>query len=196
MSVSSLRPVRLVAVVTLALGLLLSGTGSGLFTPRADAAVSFPLSYGEKGKKVKWVQKRLHVRPRSGWYGPVTRRAVKRWQRAHHRRPTGRVNRATWRALHKGKGRHVRLRASRSGGSSPGLNWAALARCESGGNPRAVNPAGYYGLYQFDVRTWRSVGGKGYPHRKTRRQQTVRAKKLYQRRGSSPWPHCGPRLYS
>ena len=31
------------------------------------------------------------------------------------------------------------------------LNWAALARCESGGNPNAVNPAGYYGLYQFSI---------------------------------------------
>src|SRR5262249_46782829 len=30
-----------------------------------------------------------------------------------------------------------------------GLNWRALARCESGGNPRAVSPYGYYGLYQF-----------------------------------------------
>ncbi|HKE50915.1 MAG TPA: ubiquitin-like domain-containing protein, partial [Actinomycetes bacterium] len=29
-----------------------------------------------------------------------------------------------------------------------GLNWAALAQCESGGNPRAVNPNGHYGLYQ------------------------------------------------
>jgi uncharacterized protein YabE (DUF348 family) len=33
--------------------------------------------------------------------------------------------------------------------SGDGLNWAALAQFESGGNPRAVNPAGYYGLYQL-----------------------------------------------
>ena len=44
-----------------------------------------------------------------------------------------------------------------------GLNWGALAHCESGGNPNAVNPAGYYGLYQFDLGTWRSVGGSGLP---------------------------------
>ena len=37
------------------------------------------------------------------------------------------------------------------GGGVDGLNWAALAKCESGGNPRAVNPAGYYGLYQFSL---------------------------------------------
>ena len=72
-----------------------------------------------------------------------------------------------------------------------GLNWRALAGCESGGNPRAVNPAGYYGLYQFNVATWRSVGGSGMPHHASAGEQTYRAKRLYQSRGRSPWPHCG-----
>ncbi len=72
-----------------------------------------------------------------------------------------------------------------------GLNWAGLARCESGGNPRAVNAAGYYGLYQFNVATWRSVGGSGMPHHATAGQQTFRAKLLYKQRGRQPWPHCG-----
>ncbi|HXH80647.1 resuscitation-promoting factor [Nocardioides sp.] len=72
-----------------------------------------------------------------------------------------------------------------------GLNWAALARCESGGNPRAVNPAGYYGLYQFSVGTWNSVGGSGMPHHASADEQTYRAKLLYASRGRSPWPHCG-----
>ena len=72
-----------------------------------------------------------------------------------------------------------------------GLNWGALAGCESGGNPRAVNPAGYYGLYQFDVGTWRSVGGSGMPHHASAGEQTFRAKLLYKSRGRSPWPHCG-----
>ena len=72
-----------------------------------------------------------------------------------------------------------------------GLDWRALADCESGGNPRAVNPAGYYGLYQFSVGTWRSVGGSGMPHHASRGEQTYRAKLLYRARGRSPWPHCG-----
>ncbi|WP_367650673.1 transglycosylase family protein [Nocardioides sp. zg-1308] len=72
-----------------------------------------------------------------------------------------------------------------------GLNWGALAGCESGGNPRAVNPAGYYGLYQFNVATWRSVGGSGMPHHASPGEQTYRAKLLYKSRGRSPWPHCG-----
>lgn len=71
------------------------------------------------------------------------------------------------------------------------LNWRALANCESSGNPRAVNPAGYHGLYQFDLSTWRSVGGKGVPSRVAPAEQTYRAKLLYKQRGRSPWPHCG-----
>jgi soluble lytic murein transglycosylase-like protein len=71
------------------------------------------------------------------------------------------------------------------------LNWRGLARCESSNNPRAVNPAGYYGLYQFDVPTWRSVGGRGFPHHAAATEQTYRAQRLYMSRGRSPWPHCG-----
>jgi uncharacterized protein YabE (DUF348 family) len=83
------------------------------------------------------------------------------------------------------------------GGSVDSLNWAALAECESGGNPNAVNSAGpYYGLYQFSASTWRSVGGTGVPTDFGAGEQTLRAKKLYQQQGDSPWPVCGSRLYS
>jgi uncharacterized protein YabE (DUF348 family) len=75
-----------------------------------------------------------------------------------------------------------------------GPNWLALARCESGGNPKAVNPAGFYGLYQFSLSTWRGVGGKGYPTDYGYWEQTLRAWKLYQASGRSPWPHCGAYL--
>ena len=74
------------------------------------------------------------------------------------------------------------------------LNWDALAECESGGNPRAVNPAGYYGLYQFSVGTWQSVGGSGMPHHASPAEQTHRAQILYSRSGRSPWPYCGKYL--
>ncbi|MFE5405770.1 ubiquitin-like domain-containing protein [Streptomyces sp. NPDC056580] len=77
-----------------------------------------------------------------------------------------------------------------------GLNWRALAACESGGRPNAVDPSGTYGgLYQFDTSTWRSLGGSGRPQDASAEEQTIRAKKLYVRRGASPWPHCGPRLH-
>ncbi|GAA3810023.1 ubiquitin-like domain-containing protein [Streptomyces phyllanthi] len=76
------------------------------------------------------------------------------------------------------------------------LNWRALAACESGGRSTAVDPSGMYGgLYQFDARTWQSVGGRGRPQDASAAEQTYRAKLLYVRRGASPWPHCGSRLY-
>jgi hypothetical protein len=80
--------------------------------------------------------------------------------------------------------------------SADGLNWAALARCESGGNPRAINPAGYYGLYQFSLSTWRSVGGSGNPIDASSSEQTHRAQLLYKRSGAGQWPHCGKYLFS
>ncbi|GAA1918884.1 resuscitation-promoting factor [Nocardioides hwasunensis] len=82
-------------------------------------------------------------------------------------------------------------RAAYSVPGADGLNWGALANCESGGNPQAVNAAGYYGLYQFDTGTWRSVGGSGLPTSASAAEQTYRAKLLYQQRGRSPWPTCG-----
>ncbi|MBW8801583.1 MAG: DUF348 domain-containing protein, partial [Streptomyces sp.] len=48
----------------------------------------------------------------------------------------------------------------RSVEGADGLNWAALANCESGGNPRAVSSGGTYrGLYQFTLSTWHNMGG-------------------------------------
>ncbi|MGW6393592.1 ubiquitin-like domain-containing protein [Streptomyces sp. NPDC055103] len=76
------------------------------------------------------------------------------------------------------------------------LDWAALAACESGGRPNAVDPSGTYGgLYQFDPGTWRSLGGTGTAQNAPASEQTFRAKKLYVQRGASPWPHCGRRLH-
>ena len=67
----------------------------------------------------------------------------------------------------------------------------AIAACESGGDPTAVNPAGYYGKYQFDEGTWASVGGSGNPADASEAEQDYRAALLYSQAGSSPWPVCG-----
>ncbi|MFJ4539448.1 ubiquitin-like domain-containing protein [Streptomyces tibetensis] len=76
------------------------------------------------------------------------------------------------------------------------LDWQSLAACESGGRPDAVDSSGTYGgLYQFDTRTWHALGGTGRPQDAPAAEQTYRAKKLYVRRGASPWPHCGGRLH-
>ena len=87
--------------------------------------------------------------------------------------------------------------ARRSTGGADSLNWPALARCESGGNPRAVSSTGKYrGLYQFSMTTWRSVGGQGDPIDNTASEQTYRAKVLYNRSGAGQWPHCGKYLFT
>ena len=67
----------------------------------------------------------------------------------------------------------------------------AIAACESGGDPQAVNAAGYYGKYQFDTGTWAAVGGSGNPAQASEAEQDYRAALLYSRAGASPWPVCG-----
>jgi uncharacterized protein YabE (DUF348 family) len=77
-----------------------------------------------------------------------------------------------------------------------GLNWAALAACESGGRPNAVQGP-FYGLYQFRLSTWRAVGGAGLPSDASASEQTYRAQLLYQRSNwRTQWPTCGHLLFS
>ncbi len=81
--------------------------------------------------------------------------------------------------------------------STSGLNWDAVAACESGGNWAINTGNGYYGGLQFNISTWMSNGGGAYaarPDLATKDQQIAIATKLYQARGSSPWPVCGKRL--
>jgi len=76
-----------------------------------------------------------------------------------------------------------------------GLNWDALAQCESGGDPHSVSANGeYMGLYQFSQDTWERMGGIGRPSDATPREQTYRAIKLYQISGKDQWPVCGANL--
>lgn len=77
------------------------------------------------------------------------------------------------------------------------LNWGALAQCESGGNPKSIDGSGlYYGLYQFSISTWDSLGGSGLPSNASASEQTTRAELLYQRDGAGQWPVCGHNLFS
>ncbi len=64
---------------------------------------------------------------------------------------------------------------------------ARIAQCESTNNPKAINPAGYYGLYQFSIPTWQSVGGTGLPSDASREEQTMRAKMLQAKAGWGQW---------
>ncbi len=81
--------------------------------------------------------------------------------------------------------------------SADGLNWGALAACESGGRPNAVSGTGTYrGMYQFSQSTWNAVGGSGDPAAASADEQTYRAQLLYQRSGAGQWPHCGLKLFN
>jgi resuscitation-promoting factor RpfB len=89
-----------------------------------------------------------------------------------------------------------------SGGDTPpantsGLNWDAVAQCESGGNWAINTGNGFYGGLQFDSGTWLANGGGAYasrPDLASREQQIAVANTLYAARGSSPWPVCGQYL--
>jgi Transglycosylase-like domain len=65
-----------------------------------------------------------------------------------------------------------------------------MAWCESTGRWHISGPR-YHGGLQFDVPTWRSVGGTGMPHWHSELEQKFRAVVLIRRRGYAPWPICG-----
>ncbi len=109
-------------------------------------------------------------------------RVVSRWSTPRLSKHGRRLGRSVRRLRRTGGAPNVRIPAALH----------AIARCESGGNPRAVSASGSYrGLFQFDYGTWRSVGGKGDPAAAHRTEQYRRAAILYARRGAAPWPVCG-----
>ncbi|GGL87765.1 resuscitation-promoting factor [Nakamurella endophytica] len=80
-----------------------------------------------------------------------------------------------------------------TGGSGSGVNWDAIAQCESTNNWSINTGNGYYGGLQFDIGTWLSNGGGEYAPRAdlaTREQQIAVAERVYASRGLEPWA-CG-----
>ena len=153
-----------------------------LLTVGGGVAHAATLEKGDRGAKVERVQRALGVAPADGVFGPKTRRAVKRFQRRHGLTPDGVVGPATRRALG--------LSRARAASGSRVLD--AIARCESGGNPRAVSPDGRYrGKYQFSRGTWKQLGGRGDPADAPEWLQDRLALRLYRQRGTAPWPSCG-----
>jgi hypothetical protein len=63
----------------------------------------------------------------------------------------------------------------------------AVVLCESSGHAGARSGTGYYGLWQFDLPTWQSVGGSGLPSEASVDEQVRRARMLYDSRGWAPW---------
>jgi cell wall-associated NlpC family hydrolase len=117
------RAARLAVVPLLSGGLLTSGL---ITAPAAEAApvvrtatssATFKaFGYGSRGPSVVYVQRALGVRT-TGYYGRLTRAAVKRFQVAKRLRATGYVDARTWTAIK----RHAvaKARASRSAARVP-----------------------------------------------------------------------------
>jgi hypothetical protein len=189
------------AVLSIGSGAALAAGSESTQQTQASESSSASLRLGSTGSSVKAVQRRLKVSV-TGYFGRQTEAAVKRFQRRRGLKVDGIVGPATARAL------GVKLGSSSyaTGGAAPGSNGsntaqskrvklpAALVRiaeCESGGNPRAVSRDGRYrGKFQFDMATWRSLGGKGDPAKASEATQDRLALKLYRQRGTAPWANC------
>lgn len=72
--------------------------------------------------------------------------------------------------------------------------WAALRMCEAGGNYAANTGNGYYGAYQFDIRTWGNYGGYYRPDLAPPAVQDQKARMTQAARGWYPWPGCARKL--
>ncbi|MGB6207382.1 transglycosylase family protein [Mycobacterium sp.] len=72
-----------------------------------------------------------------------------------------------------------------------GMDWDAVAQCESGGNWRADTGNGFYGGLQFKQSTWAENGGVGSPANASRDQQIAVANRVLTTQGPGAWPKCG-----
>ena len=72
--------------------------------------------------------------------------------------------------------------------------WAAVAQCESGGNPSINTGNGFAGAYQFTPSTWRAYGGQGAAQNASLSEQTAVAERVLAGQGKGAWPVCGTGL--
>jgi hypothetical protein len=85
---------------------------------------------------------------------------------------------------------------SYSGGSysGGGVNWNAIAACESGGNWGTSTGNGFYGGLQFSEGTWLANGGGQYASTAagaSQSQQIAVAQRVLASQGIGAWPVCG-----
>ncbi|MFI5836727.1 transglycosylase family protein [Micromonospora sp. NPDC051300] len=78
--------------------------------------------------------------------------------------------------------------------AAAGVDWDAVARCESGGNWHINTGNGYYGGLQFSRGTWNGHGGRKYAARAdlaSRAEQIAVAERVLDGQGIGAWPVCG-----
>lgn len=77
---------------------------------------------------------------------------------------------------------------------SGGVNWGAIAQCESG-NDWSINTGnGFYGGLQFTQQTWDAYGGGQYAgsaNQASEGQQIAVAQRVLAGQGIGAWPVCG-----
>jgi len=180
----SFRAPRLASALA-AIGLSLALADAATAAPAASLGTGGAAAAGvQAGADVVAVQRELGVAA-DGIFGPQTRRAVRRFQRAHGLVVDGVVGPQTLRAL------GLRAHASVKPAAGRSALLQRIARCESGGNPRAISVSGRYrGKYQFSRATWRAMGGKGDPAKAPEAVQDRLAAALLAARGTAPWPNC------
>jgi Transglycosylase-like domain/LysM domain len=77
---------------------------------------------------------------------------------------------------------------------SGGVNWSAIAACESGGNWSTSTGNGFYGGLQFTEGTWLANGGGQYAssaNLASPSQQIAVAQRVLASQGIGAWPVCG-----
>ena len=78
--------------------------------------------------------------------------------------------------------------------SSGGVNWSAIAACESGGNWSTNTGNGFYGGLQFTEGTWLANGGGQYASTAagaSASEQIAVANRVLASQGIGAWPVCG-----
>ena len=78
--------------------------------------------------------------------------------------------------------------------SSGGVNWSAIAACESGGNWSTNTGNGFSGGLQFSQGTWDAYGGGQYASSAagaSESQQIAVAQRVLSGQGIGAWPVCG-----